>query len=105
MNYPEKIQELLQGFKASKGVRSLTLEEQSVLKVAVIMRNDTVIDLMERLLKEEKSGQAIDLSHLKGVIEDFGGKHEGKQISELREATARKEEDKYLNDLMNQVNG
>ena len=105
MNYPEKIQELLQHFKSSKGVRSLTLEEQSILKVAVIMRNDTIIGFMDKLLQEEKNGQEIDLVYLKGVIDDFSGKHEGGEVAEVREAAARKEEEKYLEGLMKEMNG
>jgi hypothetical protein len=105
MNYPEKIQELLHGFKISKGVRSLTLEEQSILKVAVIMRNDTIIELMDRLLKEEQAGKEIDLVHLKGVVEDFSGRHEGGEIAGVREAAAKKEEEKYLDELMKEMNG
>lgn len=104
MNYPEKIQELLHLFKTSKGVRSLTLEEQAILKVAVITRNDNMIELMEKLFKEEKAGQEIDLAFLKGVVEEFSGKHDNGEIANVREAAGRREEEAYLDNLMQEIN-
>jgi hypothetical protein len=102
MNYKEKIPEMLRGFKTSLGVRSLNLEEQAILKVSIITRNDVMIETMEKLLAEEKAGKEIDLIFLKGVIEEFSGKHDGGQIREVKEAAAKREEDAYLESLMKQ---
>ena len=80
----------------------MNLEEQAVLKVAIITRNETMIETMEKLLLSEKKGQEIDLAFLKGVIEEFSGKHDEGQIREVKEAAAKREEDTYLEDLMKQ---
>jgi len=100
MNYQEKIPELLRGLKISKAMRSLTLEEQAILKVSIITRNDEMIAAIEKLLAQEKAGEEIDVVYLKGLVEDFSGKHEGSQVREVKEAAAKREEEAYLDNLM-----
>lgn len=97
-----KVQEILRGFEISKGVRSLNLEELAILKVAIITRDDAMIETMEKLLAEEKAGQEIDLAFLKGVVEEFSLRDDAGRIREVKEAAAKREEEAYLENLMKQ---
>ncbi|MCC6643317.1 hypothetical protein IT411_01070 [Candidatus Peregrinibacteria bacterium] len=105
MTEAEKMREMLRKMTFCKAFQGLTLEEIAILKAAVIRRDVSMTDFVEKVIDADKKGLETELLMIKGVIDDYTGKNEGGHLRELREAAAKREEENYLENLLKEVEG
>lgn len=100
------IRDILKSMSYSKAMRELTLEEQAILKAAVIRRDEDITNFVIKVLGEEIAGRGVETLKIKAMVEDYTGKHNDTgHLREVKEAAARREEEAYLEKLMNEMEG
>ncbi len=98
----QNIKQLLEKLRLSKGFRSLSNEQQAVIKVSILSRNASVINHMQRLLEQESQGLDFDQETIRLLSAEILQKDKAPHIQAYKEAASRQEDDLFLNKLLSQ---
>jgi hypothetical protein len=100
------IRDILKSMSFSKALRELTLEEQAILKAAVIRKDEAITNFVVKILGEELAGRGVDTLKMKAMVDDYTGKNSDTgHLRDLKEAAARREEEQYLEGLLTEMEG
>ncbi|MBD3270546.1 hypothetical protein GF376_03385 [Candidatus Peregrinibacteria bacterium] len=100
----QEIKNILESLRFSKGFRNLPNDQQAVIKVSILGRNQRIINQIQTLLNQERQGLAFDTEIVRLVVNQALHVDTPQHVAEYKEALSKQQDDLFLDKLMDQFN-